>query len=349
MLCCYLVLLTKWQKSVSQSARNFFSRNDSFQHRGERRTDHFEWLNTACKGEGGKKVGSFTSEECLEGEEKVKSRFRPACCYCLFGQNICDSKKCRTLQLWSLRPKRSARRAVRIFHPTTQTLTDTWTSIGSGTQAFFVFSFASWHELNKWASGQFLSLLPSRRLNFWIFAAPMINRFQYDVGASISQTWVCVQRSGQRYCTADRKQPVVLRERETFGYPQVADGAGCGGNLYGPRKIFDRFVWSLTYKDLEPHKEPSQNIIQHIVGKREEQTKRLFFLQLCQICLLHNSFKQKRLNCCFITFHEVSFRYSWLMALSWRRKKSQEQSMFIKQRRSFGLNDVCKKSAKSVF
>lgn len=107
---------------------------------------------------------------------------------------------------------------------------------------FFFFSFASWHELNKWASGQFLSPLLSRRLNFWIFAAPMINRFQYDVGASISQTWVCVQRSGQRYCTADRKQPVVLRERETFGYPQVADGAGCGGNLCGPRKILDRFV-----------------------------------------------------------------------------------------------------------
>lgn len=285
------------------SAQNFFCRNDSFQH--ERWETHWSfWMIEHSVQRGRWEKDSFTPEECLEGEEEVKSRFRPACCYCLFGQNICNSKKCRTLQLWSLRPKRSARRAVRIFHPATQTLTGTWTGLGSGTQAFFFFffSFASWHELNKWASGQFLSPLLSRRLNFWIFAAPMINTFQYDVGASISQTWVCVQRSGQRYCTADRKQPVVLRERETFGYPQVADGAGCGGNLCGPRKILDRFVWSLTYKDLEPHKEPSLNIIQHIVEKREEQTKRLFYSSVQFVCCT-TAFKQKRLNCSFIIFN----------------------------------------------
>lgn len=48
---------------------------------------------------------SFRREECFSGEEEVKTSIKPVCCYCLFGQNICNSKKCRPRQLGSLWPR----------------------------------------------------------------------------------------------------------------------------------------------------------------------------------------------------------------------------------------------------
>lgn len=218
------------------SARNFFSRNDSFQHRGERPTDRFEWLNTACKGEGGKKTTSLL-KNVWKGKKRLSpdSGLRVATAYLAKTSVIARNVGRRSCEACGQRDRPAEPWGSSILQPKHWRIRGRASPLVRRPFIFsFFFSFASWHDLNKWASGQFLSLLLSRRLNLWIFAAPMINRFQYDVGASISQTWVCVQGSGQRYCTADRKQPVVLRDRETFGYPQVADGAGCGGNLCGP-------------------------------------------------------------------------------------------------------------------
>lgn len=73
-----VVLLSRFTDQMTEisylllSARNFFSRNDSFQHRGERPTDRFEWSNTACKGEGGKKTASL-----LKNVWKGKKRLSP--------------------------------------------------------------------------------------------------------------------------------------------------------------------------------------------------------------------------------------------------------------------------------
>lgn len=157
------------------SAWNFFSRNDSFQHRGERPTDHFEWLSTACKEEGGKKTASLL-KNVWKGKKRLSpdSGLRVATAYLaqtsVIARNVgrCSCEACgqrdRPAELWGssiLQPKH-------------------WRIRGQASavvRRLFSFSFASWHELNKWASGQFSSPLLSRRLNFWIFAAPMINRF----------------------------------------------------------------------------------------------------------------------------------------------------------------------------
>lgn len=55
--------------------------------------------------------------------------------------------------------------------------------------------------------------------------------------------------------------------------------------------MLDRFVWSLTYKTLEPPQRVAPDYFQHAVGRWEEQAKRYFvlwrigsaFLQLRQI------------------------------------------------------------------
>lgn len=130
-----------------------------------------------------------------------------------------------------------------------------------------------------------------RVINLGVFTVRMMRHgVQHHFWCSICLTWVCIQGFGLSYCiqmSEKRSAACCSLWRETFGYPQVADGSGCDWNVFVLLKMSVGFRWSLTYKTWTPRKVTSH--IFHHWEKKQKKSKRFCFITTWGATLRRNS------------------------------------------------------------